>query len=98
MGYKKNYILSLLEIGNALIGEKDRNKLFDMILNRSIEVETCDSGNWEGFVGEPIRWLHTCKSLEGSWYTSYNRVLEDIVPSQGDCPARHYIRKDEKRG
>lgn len=44
MGYKKNDLLSLLEIGNALTGEKDRNKLLDMILNRSMEIASCDAG------------------------------------------------------
>lgn len=44
MGYHKNDFLSLLEIGIALTGEKDRNKLLDMILQKSMEIAACDAG------------------------------------------------------
>ena len=36
--------LSILDIGIAVAGEKDRNKLLDMIIDKGMELTCCDAG------------------------------------------------------
>ena len=36
--------LSILDIGIAVAGEKDRNKLLDMIIDKGMELTNCDAG------------------------------------------------------
>ena len=36
--------LSILDIGIAVAGEKDRNKLLDMIIDKGMELTRCDAG------------------------------------------------------
>lgn len=40
----QEYVQKILDVGIALSGEKDRNKLLDMILDSGMEIANCDGG------------------------------------------------------
>ena len=42
--YTNQDLLSILDIGIAVAGEKDRNKLLDMIIDKGMEITNCDAG------------------------------------------------------
>jgi len=44
MKFSNEDFLSVLDIGIAVAGEKDRNKLLDMIIDKGMELTNCDAG------------------------------------------------------
>lgn len=54
MNVNNNQLEAVLEVGIALSAQKNRNQLFNMIINRSMEIANCDAGTLYIYNGDAL--------------------------------------------
>ena len=71
----------ILDIGIALAAEKNRNKLFDMIITRSMEITNCDAGTLYRYVDDKLE-FRVMKTLSMNVSKGENGEKIDLPPAE----------------
>ena len=77
--YQSENIDKILDTGIALSKEKDRNKLLDMILDKSMEITNCDGGTLY-ILREGKLHFHVMKTISMNVDKGKNGEVIDLPP------------------